>query len=36
MGGNGDVKTRDDGSRYVVGNPYWVDAKIIETLSPKD
>ena len=28
----GDVKTREDGSRYVVGSPYWVDAKIIETL----
>lgn len=32
----GDVKTRDDGSRYVVGSPYWVDAKIIETLRPKE
>ena len=31
----GDIKTRDNGSRYVVGNPYWVDAKIIETLRPK-
>ena len=31
----GDVKTREDGSRYVVGDPYWVDAKIIENLRPK-
>ncbi|NQZ24299.1 MAG: hypothetical protein HRT53_19900 [Colwellia sp.] len=31
----GDVKHREDGSRYVVGNPYWVDAQIIETLRPK-
>ncbi|MFS1523150.1 hypothetical protein ACL7TT_03405 [Microbulbifer sp. 2304DJ12-6] len=31
----GDVKVREDGSRYVVGSPYWVDAKIIETLRPK-
>ena len=31
----GDVKSRDDGSRYVVGSPYWVDAKIIETLRLK-
>ena len=31
----GDVKTRKDGSRYVIGSPYWVDAKIIETLRPK-
>jgi len=31
----GDVKAREDGSRYVVGSPYWVDAKIIETLRPK-
>lgn len=30
----GDVKVREDGSRYVVGSPYWVDAKIIETLRP--
>jgi hypothetical protein len=30
----GDVKAREDGSRYVVGSPYWVDAKIIETLRP--
>ena len=31
----GDVKTREDGSTYVVGGPYWVDAKILETLRPK-
>lgn len=31
----GDVKVGEDGSRYVVGSPYWVDAKIIETLRPK-
>jgi len=31
----GDVKVREDGSRYVIGSPYWVDAKIIETLRPK-
>lgn len=31
----GDVKTREDGSRYVVGSPYWVDAQIIEQLRPK-
>ena len=30
----GDVKVREDGSRYVIGSPYWVDAKIIETLRP--
>ncbi|MCG7533916.1 hypothetical protein [Pseudoalteromonas sp. OOF1S-7] len=28
----GDVKTREDGSRYVTGSPYWVDAQIIEQL----
>lgn len=32
----GDVKSRDDGSRYVVGSPYWVDVKIIESLRPKE
>lgn len=32
----GYFKTREDGSRYVVGNPYWVDAKIIETFRPKE
>ena len=31
----GDVKNREDGSRYVIGSPYWVDAKIIETLRPQ-
>lgn len=30
----GDVKVREDGGRYVVGSPYWVDAKIIEELRP--
>ena len=30
----GDVKVRDDGSRYVVGSPYWVDAQFIENLRP--
>lgn len=28
----GDEKLRADGSKYRVGSPYWVDAKIIETL----
>jgi len=31
----GDIKYREDGSRYVEGNPYWVDAQFIETLRPK-
>ncbi len=31
----GDVKFRKDGSRYVVGSPYWVDAQVIENLRPK-
>jgi len=31
----GGVNVREDGSRYVEGSPYWVDAKIIETLRPK-
>ncbi len=31
----GDVKTREDGSTYVVGGPNWVDAQIIETLRAK-
>lgn len=31
----GDVKAREDGSTYAVGSPYWVDARIIETLRPK-
>lgn len=30
----GDKKVKEDGSSYWVGNPYWVDAKIIETLRP--
>jgi hypothetical protein len=30
----GDVKVREDGSRNVVGSPFWVDAKIIEILRP--
>lgn len=28
----GDKKYREDGSSYWIGNPHWVDAKIIETL----
>ena len=31
-----DVKSRDDGSRYVVGSPYWVDVKNIMDLKPKE
>lgn len=31
----GDVKSRADGSRYVVGSPYWIDAKIIDELRPQ-
>lgn len=31
----GDKKAREDGSIYWVGNPYWVDAQIIENLRPK-
>ncbi|WP_459210826.1 TolB-like translocation protein [Aquimarina rhabdastrellae] len=31
----GDKKVRKDGSKYWVGSPYWVDAKIIENLRPK-
>jgi len=31
----GDVKVRDDGSRYTIGGPHWVDAQIIENLRPK-
>lgn len=31
----GDEKPKEDGSTYWRGNPYWVDAKIIETLRPK-
>ncbi|NQZ79426.1 MAG: PD40 domain-containing protein [Colwellia sp.] len=31
----GDKNFREDGSIYFLGNPYWVDAQIIETLRPK-
>lgn len=31
----GDEKVREDGSTYMVGSPYWVDAQIIENLRPK-
>jgi len=31
----GDKKTRKDGSKYWIGNPHWVDARIIETLRPQ-
>jgi len=31
----GERKVRDDGSTYWEGNPYWVDAQIIENLRPK-
>ncbi|WP_440054527.1 hypothetical protein ACSLBF_17020 [Pseudoalteromonas sp. T1lg65] len=31
----GEVKTRADGSRYPMGDPYWVDAKIIEIFRAK-
>ncbi|MEL6557350.1 MAG: hypothetical protein AAFQ94_04150 [Bacteroidota bacterium] len=31
----GDEKKKADGSTYWVGSPYWVDAKIIETLRPE-
>ena len=31
----GDRKMKEDGSIQWEGNPYWVDAKIIETLRPK-
>lgn len=27
----GEEKSREDGSKYLVGSPYWVDARIIET-----
>ncbi len=27
----GEEKVRADGTKYLVGNPYWVDAKVIET-----
>ena len=32
----GYFETREDGSRYLLGNPYWMDAKIIETFRPKE
>jgi len=32
----GDVKHKEDGSRYVIGNPYWVDAQFLENLRPKE
>ncbi|MBD1583683.1 hypothetical protein [Pseudoalteromonas sp. S16_S37] len=32
----GDKKLKKDGSSYWIGNPHWVDAKIIETLKPKE
>jgi len=28
----GEWKAREDGSKYWVGRPYWIDAKIIENL----
>ena len=31
----GDEKLREDGSKYLVGSIYWVDAQIIEKLRPK-
>ncbi|KAF7789051.1 hypothetical protein PRUB_a5374 [Pseudoalteromonas rubra] len=31
----GETKTREDGSRYFIGDPYWVDAQIIEQFRPK-
>ena len=31
----GDKKVRKDGTSYWIGNPHWVDAKIIETLRPE-
>ena len=31
----GDKKVREDGSSYWIGDPYWVDAQIIENLRPK-
>ena len=31
----GDRKTNKDGRTYWTGNPYWVDAKVIENLRPK-
>ena len=31
----GDVKVTEDGNDEVMGSPYWVDARIIETLKPE-
>ena len=31
----GDKNFREDGSRYFLGSPYWVDAQFIENLRPK-
>ncbi|MDW3195228.1 MAG: serine hydrolase [Cytophagales bacterium] len=31
----GEEKQREDGSKYLVGSPYWVDARIIETFRAK-
>jgi len=31
----GELKVKEDGSRYYVGKRYWVDVKIIENLRPK-
>ncbi|MTI22251.1 DUF5050 domain-containing protein [Fulvivirga sp. RKSG066] len=31
----GDEKVKEDGSTYWEGNPYWLDARIIETLRPE-
>lgn len=32
----GDVKVKEDGTRYVIGSPHWVDAQVIENLRPKE
>lgn len=32
----GYFKTKEDGSRVLAGNPYWMDAKVIEDLRPKE
>ncbi|MGL1886896.1 MAG: hypothetical protein OCD76_10300 [Reichenbachiella sp.] len=31
----GDERVKEDGSTYLVGSPYWVDAQVIENLRPK-
>jgi len=31
----GYFKTGEDGNRYLLGNPYWADAQLIENLRPK-